>query len=225
MGFNSITIGITTYKRPNCLFELTKKLKELRPDVHIIVIDDCSKMPIDSTYIDHLINSNRNEGKKGYWKTVNRLWSYANRRRSDYYINLVDDLIPNDNFFDCIDIFDRIDDRNKIAMDLGNYGREYNWTNFKRVSFNDEVFLTQGTEHAFICKPQFIKYRIPYISPRRWSKNPLLGSGVGPAINMYWVGKKRTIFGVKSSMFTHNLECEESHMNPEERKRNPWIIL
>lgn len=224
MRQHDIVIGITTYNRQDCVYELTKKLKELK-DVYIVVIDDCSSYPFNSKYVDHLINNNRNYGKKGYYGTVNKLWRICRQKNPKYFISLVDDLIPNDDFFDCIDIFNRIDDKNKIAMDLGNYGREYNWTNFKRQSFNDEVFLTQGTEQAFISLPEFITYVIPGMSKRRWIENPLYGSGVGSAMNNHWVGKGKTIFGVKTSMFKQNMKCVESHMNPIERKKNPWTIL
>jgi len=220
-----IVIGITHYKRSNCLYELTKKIKQLNENAYIVVIDDFSEQEIDTSYIDHIIYNTENLGKKGFWMTVNKLWFFCRRHNPKYYISLVDDLIPNDNFFECIDIFERIEHGQKIAMDLGNYGREYNWTNFKRQDYNSETFLTQGTEQAFISKSEFIEYTIPRIGSGRWRKNELLGSGVGAAMNKYWVRQGKTIFGVKKSMFKHNKKCEQSMMNPIERKLNPWKII
>jgi len=223
-GQDKIVVGITTYKRPDCLLALTKRLKELH-DCIIVVYDDCGRVQIDSTYIDHLINGYRHNGKKGYWRSVNKLWFYVKKYNPTIYINLVDDLLPNDNFFDCIDIFKRIDDNAKIAMHLANNGRTRNWTNFDRVSFNDEVFKTQTTEQSFICYPEFISRPIPKIPLSRWRFNENLGSGVGAELNTYWVSRKKTIFGVKESLITRNDNCDESMMNPEERKLNPWQVL
>lgn len=220
-----VTVMITTYKRPDCLYALTKQLKTLRPDVRIIVIDDFSNESIDTEFIDVLLINEVNNGRRRYWETVNRLWDIAIKYPSKYYISLVDDLMPKKNFFDCIGMFERISDSKKIAMHLANNGRVKNWTNFNRRDYNNEVYLTQTTEQSFICLPEFITYRIPKISPRRWEKNPLAGSGVGSSMNNYWVNQNRTIFGVKKSLIRRNNKCSESLMNPEERKINKWKVL
>ena len=112
----------------------------------------------------------------------------------------------------------------KIALHLANNNREKNWTNFPRREYSSEIFLTQTTEFSFICKRDFISYTIPEIPLNTWDKNPLLGSGVGPRLNRYWVKKGRKIYGVKKSLIKINLDCQESVMNPKERKKNPWII-
>ena len=217
-------VMITTYNRKKCIEKLTRSLKEIY-DCKIIVIDDCSEDSIDTSNIDTYIKLSINNGKKGWWKTVNLLWDKAMSYNCKYYIMMPDDALPNENMFDeAVRLWDSINDPLKIAMHLANNDRKRNWTGYNRTHYNDEIFKTQTTEFSFICKKDFIRYIIPPISPYRWSKNKLLGSGVGDKLNRYWVSKNRNIYGVKKSLVKMNLDCQESVMNPEERKNNPWIL-
>lgn len=222
----SVCVGITTFQRPRCLERLTKRLKELNTECKIVVISDEPDYTFNDENIDLLLLNSVNLGKKGWWHTVNSLWSAALSLNCDYYIQLVDDALPNDNFFeDALRLWDSIKDPKKIAMHLANNGREQNWTRFKRVSYNDELYFTQTTEMSFFCLPEFIQYRIPRIDPAIWIRNPLFGSGVGPALNGHWIKMGRRIYGVKRSLIHKNPDADESQMNKKERKRNPWKLL
>lgn len=216
---------ITTYQRPRQLEKLTKKLKKLNPECVIVVISDELNYTFNTENIDVLLCNKQNQGKAGWWRTVNALWDKALEVNADYYIQMVDDSLPNDNFFtELFRIWDTIQDDKKIALHLANNGREMNWTNFKRRRYNKDVYLTQTTEMSFLCLPEFITYRIPYMNPDRWIKNPLSGSGVGNRLNKHWVAMGRRIYGVVHSIISKN-EGAGSLMNPKERQINPWKIL
>lgn len=217
-------IMITTYNRKKCVEKLTRNLKKMG-NCKIVVIDDASTQDIDTSNIDDYTKLNTNNGKKGWWKTVNLLWGKAALYNCKYYIMLPDDALPNEDMFnEAIRLWESIKDPSKIAMHLANNNREKNWTNYSRTNYNSEIFKTQTTEFSFICKKEFIRYIIPPINPYRWRKNKLLGSGVGDSLNKYWVSKKKNIYGVKKSMISKNKDCPHSLMNPEARKKNPWII-
>lgn len=219
-----ICVMITTYNRANGIYKLTKALKK-QTNCTIVVVDDGSKEKVNTKYIDIYEKSPYNYGKRKWYKTVNILWSKALATKADLYIMMVDDSLPVEGFFDkVIKLWNSIDDDNKIALHLANNNRKRNWTDFDRVSFNKDLFLTQTTETTFVSTPEFISYTIPKVSPKRWLKNRHLGSGVFPLINRHWVGKGRNIYGVKKSLVKANPECKESKMNPEERKKNPWIL-
>lgn len=219
-----ITVIITTYRRPKQLEQLTEALKAQKPDVKIAVISDEPEIEFSTENIDVLLSNKYNLGKRGYWRTVNSLWAHAIKTKADYYVQMVDDSLPKDDFFEeMFKIWDSIDDNQKVAMHIANNGREENWTRFKRRSYNEDLYLTQTTEMSFLCLPEFIEYRIPPVSHKRWKRDPLAGSGVGPALNNHWVRKRLNIYGVKRSLIKKNET--ESLMNPQERKKNPWILL
>jgi acetyltransferase-like isoleucine patch superfamily enzyme len=219
-----VCILISTYNRSKCINELTSRLKSLDASCKIVVVDDASVNSIDVTNIDSYTRFEHNLGKYGWWKTVNTLWEKALTFNCKYYIMMPDDALPNDNMIlDAIRLWNQISDPSKIAMHLANNNRERNWTNFNRIDYNSDIYLTQTTEFSFICTREFIQYIIPPIGRNRWNKNPLLGSGVGDKLNRYWVNNKRNIYGVKKSLIHQNCQCTDSVMNYEARKNNPWI--
>lgn len=216
---------ITTYNRPKGIYKLTKALKKQNPYCTIVVVDDATKKPINKKYIDVYEKNKYNNGRQKWYKTVNILWYNALKTNCDLYIMLVDDALPNDNFFrDTLKAWRSIKDNNKIAMHLANNGRIRNWTGFDRVSYNKHVYLTQTTETSFIGTAEFISRVTPPIPKSRWVENPALGSGVFNLLNKYWIKRGKNIYGVKKSLIHANPECEESVMNYKERIKNPWIL-
>jgi GR25 family glycosyltransferase involved in LPS biosynthesis len=200
-------------------------LKEIDPNCRIVVVDDATDSKVETRYMDDYIRLDKNNGKEGWWKTINLLWSKALEKNHKYYIMIPDDALPKRNFFNEAErLWNSINDTNKIAMHLANNNRDRNWTNFKRQDFSSELYLTQTTEFSFICDGTFIQYIIPPVPKSEWSKNPLKSSGVGPRLNKYWIKSGKNIYGVKSSLIYQNYLCTESIMNPLERKLNPWIF-
>ena len=215
---------ITTFNRRDCLYELTKELKRLYPCT-IVVVDDASTESPNNEFIDIYYRFGKNNGKEGWGNVCAKLWRMSLRTKADYYIQMVDDALPNENFFtDSIRLFESIYDSSKIAMHLANNGREMNWTNFKRVDYSDELYLTNTTETSCIALPEFFNRAIR-VKGSRWDKNPNLGSGVFGLLCNKWHSNKRTIYGVKKSLLRQNPNADISQMNLEERKKNKWKIL
>lgn len=215
---------ITTYNRNGCIYELTKALKSLYP-CHIVVVDDGSDVRPNRKYIDTYYRFNKNNGKEGWFIVVNKLWRIARRTKADYYIQTVDDALPNENFFtDAIRLFESIDDSDKVAMHLANNGRAKNWTNFDRTDYSEDVYLTQTTETSFISKAYFITLSIR-VNQARWDTNKNLGSGVFAKLCLHWVSKGKNIYGVKTSLLRANPDCDISKMNTEARIKSPWKLI
>jgi glycosyltransferase involved in cell wall biosynthesis len=220
----SITVMITTYNRNDCILELTRELKRLKPDCTIVVVDDCSDEPIDTTYIDRFFRFPENNGKRKWWLTCRKLWRMGTTTNSDLLIQMVDDCLPNEDFFEeAVRLWKSIEDRKKIALHLANNNRKRNWTNFDRVDHSDELYLTQTTETTCIAYPDFFRQTIK-VHESRWKDNPKLGSGVFARLCQNWFNRGFTIYGVKKSLIRINPKADESQMNKDERKINKWIV-
>lgn len=220
-----LVVLIPTYNRNKCLFRLTQRLKTLDPTVHIIVVDDASPLEVETDYIDTYFKFAKNNGKKGFWRVLNKLHELACETQGDLFMVVVDDALPKNEFFtDAIRLWREIKDDKKIAMHLSNNDRKQNWTNFIRRSYNKEIYWTQTTELSCLCRREFVEYRYPEVPLSRWANNPALGSGVGPLINHHFIGIGKTIYGVKSSLITQNTMCTGSQMNKEERIKHPWKL-
>lgn len=86
---------VPTYRRPELFARLAADLaRELRPHDRVIVLDDASPEPYASRVLldaemfamHRVITADENQGKRGYWRTVNRLLDQA---KTEW-----DDLIP-----------------------------------------------------------------------------------------------------------------------------------
>lgn len=221
-------VMITTYNRVEPFYQLTKRLKELNPNCRIVAVDDCSEIKPDVKYVDVFHRNSKNQGKQGWYKTVNKLWSMALDENADYYVMIPDDSFPKDNFFHkALETWGSISDTDKIALHVSNNNRESNWTGFTREDYNNLVYKTQTTEMDFMCLPEFITLKLKGMNPKKWEENPNLGSGVGQELNRHWVKQGKTIYGVKNGLLIRSglVNDDESVMNVEERKKNPWILI
>jgi len=221
-----VCVMITTYNRKQCVEQLCETLKQMKHDVQIVVIDDASEEAPSTENIDTYIRNNVNGGREGWFDTINKLFRMSLKTEADVYFMLVDDALPNEDFFDeAFRLWNSIEDDKKVALHLANNDRRKNWTNFVRQSYNDELYLTQTTEFSFMCVPTFLKITLKQPSADRWIKRPNAGSGVGEQLNVHHVKKGRRIYGVKKSLIHANNNCTESMMNYEERKLNKWKLL
>ena len=78
-----VTVMIPTYNRVKLVTELVERLKELKPDCHIVVVDDGTKE--DYTVGDTFFKFAVNNGKKGWWKNINKLFELALDTDADCY--------------------------------------------------------------------------------------------------------------------------------------------
>ena len=150
-------IIITTYNRPEMLIYLLDDIEfnSLGKKVLVTVFDDGSDTDYD--YLDKYdikyVKYMKNNGKMNYWKLVSDTFKYCCKIKSKYYIYLPDDVRLKNNFFEeSVRIFEKIEDENKIClnllMDESRRGNS-NWTGFTPIEY-DEYYKTQWNDLCFI---------------------------------------------------------------------------
>lgn len=219
-------IVISTFNRSNMLKSLLSDIFSECGDykLHIVIFDDGSYYdysPIVEMYNVKYIKYITNNGKKGYWKLIDDSFKYCKSIKSKYFIYLPDDVGLKNGFFDeSVRIFEKIDDRDKMClnllMDETRRGRT-NWTGFNPIEY-DEYYMTQWCDLCFISKKEMLtelKYQITEISSSRWDNNPDLGSGVGQQISTRLLNNKKNMYHVINTLVTH--DDHDSVMNYNNR--------
>lgn len=215
----SVTIMITTYKRADLLNALLLSLKqeEQRYSLTVIVLDD------------EILGN----GKRGYWKSINILWEEAKEIKTDYYIQMPDDIGLTDNFIEkAIHQWNHLLHPHKICLNLlldsHRIGKTV-WTNTwpKLHVFEEQRYLrTQWVDMFFICENAFfdsLNWKIGAIPRQRWASNPNLSSGVGNQISERLHKQQKSLYQVTESLVTHL--GEESMMNPKVRQTEPLVAI
>ena len=226
-------IIITTYNRPEMLIYLLDDIEfnSLGKKVLVTVFDDGSDTDYD--YLDKYdikyVKYMKNNGKMNYWKLVSDTFKYCCKIKSKYYIYLPDDVRLKNNFFEeSVRIFEKIEDENKIClnllMDESRRGNS-NWTGFTPIEY-DEYYKTQWNDLCFISKFDFFKklnFEILPIDKKRWLKNSELGSGVGQQMSIRLMSLNQNMYHVVNSLVTHG--GHESQMNYEDRQKVKLIAI
>jgi hypothetical protein len=220
-------IIISTYNRPEMLKDLLDDIEyhSLNKRVLVTIFDDGSNK--DYEYLDKYdikyIKYVKNNGKFNYWKLISDTFKYCAKIKSKYYIYLPDDVRLKDKFFEeSVRIFEKIEDDNKIClnllMDEGRRGNT-NWTGFKPVEY-DDYYKTQWNDLCFISNIDFfqmLNFEILPINKNRWAKNSELGSGVGQQMSMRLMSLNQNMYHVINTLITH--DDHVSVMNHNNRKR------
>lgn len=218
---------ITTYDRPEMLKALLDDIKynSFGKRVLVTIFDDGSSK--DYEYLDNYdvkyVKYVKNNGKVNYWKLITDTFNYCGNIKSKYYIYLPDDIRLKNNFFEeSVRIFEKIEDENKIClnllMDESRRGNP-NWTGFKPVQY-DEYYKTQWNDLCFISNIDFfqmLNFEILPINKNRWVKNSELGSGVGQQMSMRLLSLNKNMYHVINSLVTH--DDHTSKMNYFDRKK------
>lgn len=233
---NTITIAITTFSRPDSCLRLLKDIERWRKTyrVRVTVFDDCS--PDDYREVQGFlraqgwqwVRSNRNHGKKLWWKWVSDILARWSRDASDYFYFIQDDIRLCDDFFTrTIQQWEQISDPRKMALYLlrdeqrDKIGVQC-WTAFKS-RIEGTVERTQWLDcNAFLCTSAMVKMldgRLDPIPPKRWKSNPTLSSGVGRQMSVRLTHLKGKIYRTLHSYVLHM--DEKSSMNPDVRLKNP----
>ena len=226
-------VVITTYNRPEMLRLLLDDIAEnsFGKRILVTIFDDGSNN--DYAYLDEYdikyVKYVKNNGKFNYWKMVGDTFKYCGEIRSKYYIYLPDDIrLKNDFFEDSVRIFEKIEDDDKIClnllMDETRRGRP-NWTGFDPIEY-DEYYKTQWNDMCFISNIEFfetLNFEMLPIDKSRWSRNKELGSGVGQQMSIRLLGSGKNMYHVISSMVTH--DDHDSVMNFDDRKKNKLIAV
>jgi len=239
-------IIITTYNRPqmlkNLLSDIFKYVKgynlsiDITDDgssqnyklVHSFIKRKSEKEPKIFSYIKYYRN-NENQGKKGYWLTINSIFDRIRKTNADYYFMLPDDVRLDKDFFNkAINIYEQINDNKKICLNLlldkGRKGKSC-WTNFipKEKKFGHiKVYLTGWNDLCFIANRNFfeqLNFRIDRISRERWNENAILSSGVGKQISERLCKLEYHFYQVTKTLIEHGTHI--SKMNPAARKKSP----
>lgn len=227
----TITVAIPTFNRPEMLARLVSQLNDAARffRVKLKIFDDGSTNPVDKSKLSQSnfeaieVFRYLNHGKKRYWQLVNIIFDELSNTESDHYIYLGDDLEVDADFFSKV-IFNwlSIQDPKKISLNLLRDARKKSWTNFERLDVNFGGFKAskiQWLDMIMAFDQELLNFRLEPISASRWSKNPLLSSGVGAQLSSRLNELGFSMYQVTSSLVLH--EDHESQMNPEERRINP----
>lgn len=238
-----IHIHINTFEREEQLKELIQSIYNAKPDncsIDISVYNDGSKdkegnknhytyegkffdkLHITYTYLEH-------NGKAGYWKTVNKGFNDLYGLDYDYYYKLDDDdTVKLDFFTKSIDMWNAIDDSQKICLTIDRPSwtkGKPNFTNInpiiKRFGARD-VILSQWVDGTFMCEKRFFETLDFQILPIEKDFENSPDSGVGLQLSERLLGRGWNMYMVTSSLvFTK--DSMSSKMHPIERLRNPKI--
>lgn len=231
----TICVAFPTFNRQALMSRLIQQLDTSAKDFNLIllVFDDGSLEPANIQWGDYKnITSGKlvryeNHGKKKYWSLVNKIFAAMQNVKANYYFYLGDDLEVREDFFEkAIGTWECVDDPNKISLNLLNDGREKCWTNFPRKKIRlqgREIFISQWLDMIMIISPKIFEYEIQEIPMSRWSKNPLLSSGVGSQLSSRLLADGFNMYQVVDSLVFHG--THESEMNPEERIRRPLVAI
>ena len=169
------------------------------------------KSKLDIRYFVH-----GHHGKHRYWDLVNSVFN--NKAKARYYIMLPDDDQICDNFFTkLINKWNGIINPNKITlMPSINIERKWYscWT-FVTPKKEGEVYNTGYVDMRFIAEGKFFIEldEVEPISRDRWTKDPLLGSGVGSQISNRLHDKGFNMY-ISEENLTNQVE-HQSKMNPD----------
>lgn len=236
-----IAIFITTYNRPEMLADLLGDIrKESRGlDIHLVIINDHSPAdyrPVEQYLEEHFKGRYRylvnpvNQGKKNYWKTVDKGYNLIADIRYDYFFQIADDMRLVAGFFrKAMRAWDIISDKRKaclnISVDYSRLMRPF-WTSYHPhpVSFGNHEYIRTGwTDLCLVSAGEYLdalNYTVSPVDPR-WSGNKELSSGVGMQISRRLIGSGFSIYSLKRSLVIS--DDHPSVMHPELRKEQKLI--
>jgi hypothetical protein len=217
-------IIISSYERYNKLYSILNQLYTQKTDYifKTIIINDGSN---DKRYkslvnlfnnIDYLEND-INNGKRMYWKTINKLFKKASEYKSHAVIQIDDDFILCDNFINkLMDLFFKVKEENNkyVAIYYHNVGIKLE---AKRWGLSQWLDGGSLFDTYFLEK---IKYKIDNISNRRWIRSFNASSGVWMQVSSKINKNECLVYQPELSYALHNGN-DKSMMNSELRKIKP----
>ena len=233
----NIKILITTFNRPGLLLKLLADIFHKANGYHIslLIIDDGSSKDyskvhkyLDAHFHNHYdyFKTEKNYGKKDYWKLIDFAYRKLQAMPFDYLIQLHDDIRLVDGFFDkAVNSFDSIPDRKKACLNiLNDYSRDGKtfWTaeNITDLSYAGIDYMRTGwVDMCFVSSKNYLRYLNFTILPvsHKWSADKNLSSGVGKQISQRLIGAGKHIYQLKKSIVIH--DAHPSVMHPEHRKQ------
>lgn len=223
-----IHIAITTFDRER---ELKKLIEDIQREnggneISIFVYDDHSQ----TDYRIDGVNWFRfkfNNGKRGYWRIIDRVFQDASQQNFDYFFLLQDDCELTADFFnESIRQWELIDDTKKVTYCTFTPTNVYTRTMWggkaQDVEFYSSKFIKGNYVDCIFMCPRTTLERLQFqVLPISldWDRNPNQSSGVGMQLTTRFQRLKRTMYTAYSSLVRTG--GTESKMNKEERKINP----
>jgi len=228
----TIRVVIFTYERPHALLSLLRDVYAWRGPyrISVAVYDDASsdKYERPRRMLDALgwqfVRAANHHGKRNFWRWVSHVYAAQRTNKEEFFVFLPDDVrLCVDFFHHLCEQWSRIADPEKIALSpLRDSGGNRGWTRNASAPVG-EVLLTGFVDLIVGCPRAYLEaldYSCPPVSPRRWSADPTLGSGIGPAISARLRELDLSMYSVSRSLVVHT-GLEASRMNPKERSKNP----
>lgn len=230
----SYAVVIRSYNRPERLVHLLRQLAVQMPiSTSLYVFDDASSAsmsePGDACRAmgGTWVSLPRNHGKRDAWKLFNTIFWHL--RRNDRWTHAV---FLDDDMGLCSDFFERlwgcwagIGSKQKATLTLmvdSGRGRGPCWTMVKPERASEEAWKTHWVDGAFLCSRDALAtvgWELAPISGRRWKRASTLSTGVGKQLSGRLVVAGKGLYQVERSLVVHGFG--PSHMNPEERTREP----
>jgi hypothetical protein len=177
------------------------------------------------------VRSASNHGKREAWKLFNRI--YAELRLHEGWTHVV---FLDDDMAICRDFFERLWDcwasipgKRKATMTLmvdSGRGRGPCWTKTRPERVSERAWRTHWVDGAYVCARgamEKIGWELWPVSGRRWVRDKSRSTGVGQQLSGRLVVAGYGLFQVEQSLVVHGFGA--SHMNPEERAREPLVAL
>lgn len=183
----------------------------------IIVIDDCSSderyHKLKTLYPNvKFLKNKKNNGKKEYWVTVNRLFKQLKKYNFEYVLQLDDD------FELCTNIVDRLlEIANNNPKNVAYYFVRNQSSSDRKGRWGFSNYVDGG---AFYKRSalESLNFKINSIPKSRWKVNPKLSSGVWQQVTVRLHSKfKNPITKTKHSLVEH-IGYNSSKMNPFRNK-------
>jgi hypothetical protein len=224
----SIHIAIPTYNRKSYLHFLLKNIAEYshQYNISIFIYDDCSPDKyLDTIQLLNSLNvsytlkqSNVNNGKERYANVYNNIFLDIKESSADYFIQSADDLILVNNFFE--KALTQLSQSGQDVLNLlltHHHVHLFNKIGRPIIKLGELEVYSSSADGAYIAKKKFfddINYEIPIVSPTRWIKNSLKGSGTSSNILVKY---RKPIYQLATeSLFIHL--GHDSMLNPILRK-------
>jgi hypothetical protein len=162
------------------------------------------------------LKNEKNGGKRGYWKSINKLFAVAKENKSHMILQIDDDYILCENYLD------RIGD---TFFNLKKESNRYVGISYHRTDshvpkqWGMAHWVDGGTlfDYNFINK---INFKIDDIPDSRWKHDSELSSGVWSQVSKKITSMKVWVHKTPQSLVKHNGN-EDSKMNKSQRDRSP----
>lgn len=227
-------VCIPTKDRVNMCYNLLRKINQEKKDfkIKVIVFNDGStsnynkvKKYTEEQGWDYIFNDNNN-GKKEFYKTINKMWGVAKKYGFKNLIHLSDDFDICLNFFDKVYRMENVSAKNEalnLWVDNRVDAKIDQWGCKAGKVLSSGLFQINWCDGISAFNPNVmnqLNWKVNPVNKNRWNKNKNLSSGVWSQVStrLYKAGCK--ILSPPESLVCH-LGNNESMMNDNERKKNP----